>query len=376
MSPSPDIIVVGGGIVGTACAAELARRGATVTLIEAECLGSGATAAGMGHLVVMDDSEAQFALGRLSRDRWDELSDRLPADAEFENCGTLWVAADDQEMAAVRAKETFYAERELAATTLDAAALYEAEPNLRPGLAGALHVPGDSVVYAPCAARALADEATEHGATVLTGRAVTRIDGQRVLLADGTAITAGRVVNAAGDGARHLTPGLPVRPRNGQLAITDRYPGFVSHQLVELGYLKNAHSSGQDSVAFNAQPRPSGQVLLGSSRQFDVTDPAVDHAMLGRMLRRSLDYLPGLADLQIIRCWTGFRAATPDNLPLIGPHPSHEHLWLATGHEGLGVTTSLGTARLLADLMLEGEPPLDPAPFAPARFEFVGGRHA
>ena len=374
MSNAPDIVVIGGGIVGTACAAELARRGLGICLVEGACLGAGATAAGMGHLVVMDDSEAQFALGRLSRDRWDELSERLPADAEFENCGTLWVAADDDEMAAVRQKEAFYTERGLDAASLDAGALYDAEPNLRPGLAGALHVPGDSVVYAPCAARALADEAQDHGATVFTGRAVTRIDGQRVVLSDGTVINAGSVINAAGDGARDLTADLPVRPRKGHLAITDRYPGFVRHQLVELGYLKNAHASDHDSVAFNAQPRPSGQVLLGSSRQFDVSDPSVEHAMLSRMLRRCLDYLPGLADLQTVRCWTGFRTATPDNLPLIGRHPARDHLWLATGHEGLGVTTSLGTARLLTDLILDEAPAIDAAPYAPSRFEFKGGR--
>ena len=89
--------------------------------------------------------------------------------------------------------------------------------------------------------------------------------------------------------------------------------------LVELGYLKSAHSTTADSVAFNAQPRRTGQVLLGSSRQFGVGDGAIESHMLARMLRRAQEYMPEIGELTAIRTWTGFRAATPDKLPLIGP---------------------------------------------------------
>jgi len=139
-----------------------------------------------------------------------------------------------------------------------------------------------------------------------------------------------------------------VRRRKGHLAITDRYPGFVQHVLVELGYLKSAHSISGDSVAFNAQPRRTGQVLLGSSRQYSETTE-VEARMLSRVLRRCEEYMPGLAQLTTIRTWTGFRAATPDKLPLIGPTSADPRLYLATGHEGLGITTSLATGRLIAD---------------------------
>jgi glycine/D-amino acid oxidase-like deaminating enzyme len=108
--------------------------------------------------------------------------------------------------------------------------------------------------------------------------------------------------------------------------------------------------------------------LIGSSRQFDTTDLCVEEPMLARMLRRALDYLPGLADLNAIRSWTGLRAATPDSLPMLGKHPWREKLWLAVGHEGLGVTTAPGSAQLLAALMTGARPDLDPAPFAPQRF--------
>jgi len=92
---SHDVIVVGAGIVGAACADELARRGMSVAVVDRDLIGGGATAAGMGHIVVMDDSEAQFALTRYSRELWQKLRPELPDDVEYQQSGTIWVAADD-----------------------------------------------------------------------------------------------------------------------------------------------------------------------------------------------------------------------------------------------------------------------------------------
>jgi glycine/D-amino acid oxidase-like deaminating enzyme len=161
---------------------------------------------------------------------------------------------------------------------------------------------------------------------------------------------------------------LPIRKRKGHLVITDRYPGFVHHQLVELGYLKSAHSVSSDSVAFNVQPRQTGQLLIGSSRQFGAESTEVDQHILAAMLARARVYLPAVSTLSAIRVWTGFRAATPDKLPLIGPDPDDPTLWLATGHEGLGITTSLGTAELLADLITNQQPGIAPGPYFPSRY--------
>ena len=205
-------------------------------------------------------------------------------------------------------------------------------------------MPGDSVVYPPCAARWLIEEARRCGAEIRLDADVVQIDAGKITLADGSSISCGNVVHATGAWACKLVPDLPIRPRKGHLVITDRYPGFVRHQIVELGYLKSAHGSERASAAFNVQPRKTGQLLLGSSRQFDVEHKEVEPRMVERMIARALEYMPGLARLSALRVWTGFRAATPDSLPLIGPLPGRAGHVLATGHEGLGITTSLGTA--------------------------------
>jgi D-hydroxyproline dehydrogenase subunit beta len=369
VTQSYDIIVVGAGIVGAACAMECARGGLRTLVLDRGTVGGGTTAAGMGHLVVMDDSEAQFALTSFSRKLWREMRPQLPREVEFDSTGTLWVAADDEEMAEVTRKQKFYEERGVRVEVLDAQVVAKAEPNLRLGLAGGLRVPDDGVVYPPCGAQFFLEQARKAGAELRTHVAVKALLPEGgVELADGSRISAGLSVSATGPWSPELTPGLQVRKRKGHLVITERDPGFVHHQIVELGYLKSAHSTGKDSVAFNIQPRITGQMLIGSSRQFDVETSAVDQSILNRMLQRALEYLPGLKNLSAIRVWTGHRAATPDKLPMIGPSVISDKIWLATGHEGLGITTSLGTGRLLADLLLNRRNEIDATPFAPARF--------
>lgn len=362
-----DVVVVGAGIVGAACADEFTRREMSVVVVDREIIGGGATAAGMGHIVVMDDSEAQFALTRYSQQLWQGLRGELPDDVEYEPAGTIWVAADEEEMAEVRRKRTFYTERGVAVEELEARALYRHEPNLRPGLKGGLRVPEDAVLYPPRAAGFLVERAQTRGARVYIGAGAARIGNGRVELHDGGEIRARYIVNAAGAAAPDLTPGVAIKKRKGHLLITDRYPGFLHHQLVELGYLKSAHSVTSDSVAFNVQPRRTGQILIGSSRQYGAEHKDIDQPMLARMLHRAQEYMPGLARLSAIRAWTGFRAATPDKLPLIGPWPGDESLLLATGHEGLGITTSLASARILADQVTGARPEIPIEPYLPSR---------
>ena len=364
-----DAVIVGAGIVGAACADELARRGMRVAVVDRDVIGSGATAAGMGHIVVMDDSEAQFALTHYSQRLWRALRPELPDDVEYEQCGTIWVAADDEEMAEVARKREYYGKRGVPVEVLDAQQLKILEPNLRDGMAGGLLVLEDGVLYPPCAARFLIERAQKLGTKVRLGASVVEIGKGRVRLSDGFEISGELIVNAAGASSPDLAAGIDVKKRKGHLVITDRYPGFLRHQLVELGYLKSAHSVSGDSVAFNVQPRRTGQILIGSSRQYGVESKEVDSAILARMLRRAQEYMPALGTLMAIRTWTGFRAATPDKLPLIGPSLKDKSVFLATGHEGLGITTSLATAKVLADQITGTRPEIPIEPYLPSRAE-------
>lgn len=362
-----DAVIVGAGIVGAACAYECATRGMRVVVVDRDVVGGGTTGAGMGHIVVMDDSEAQFALTRYSQKLWKDLAPKLPEDVEYEQCGTIWVAADEEEMAEVQRKHHYYKDRGVPLEVLDLKRLQHLEPNVRSGMAGGLLVPEDAVLYPPCAAGFLMTRAQQQGASLCLGTAVAEIGQGRVHLTDGNEFTAKVIINATGAFAPELNPGVEVKKRKGHLVITDRYPGFLRHQLVELGYLKSAHTVSGDSVAFNVQPRRTGQILIGSSRQYGAEHKEVDQHILARMLRRAEAYLPALAKMSALRTWTGFRPATPDKLPLIGPWEGNDSLFLATGHEGLGITTSLGTARILVDQIAGVNPEIPIEPYLPSR---------
>jgi glycine/D-amino acid oxidase-like deaminating enzyme len=359
-----DLIVVGAGIVGAHCADMAAAEGLRVAIVERGPIGGGATAAAMGHLVAMDDDPAEFALARYSLRLWEELADL--ADAEFSRCGTLWVARHEAEAHAATLRAGRLAVAGVTAIALDAEALYELEPALAPGMHGGMLVPDEAVVYPPRVARHLVRRACSRGARLFAGRAARRLNRDGVLLDDGTSLS-GALLIATGCALPELLPHLPMRSRKGHLVITDRYPSLLRHQVLELGYADSAHGAAESSVAFNVQPRPTGQILIGSSREFAATDAAVSPVMVQRMLARAFEFMPALRGLQALRTWTGFRPTTPDGRPYLGAVPGHRRVWVAAGHEGLGVTTAPGSARLLMDLFLGRTPAIDPAPYAPAR---------
>lgn len=344
-----DVAIAGAGICGAFCAWELARAGLSVIVAECAPPCGGATAAGMGHIALMDDSPAMFGLCSASQRLWAEWRGEI----EMARVGALWVAELEEDLRAMRHP---------AARRLDARQTREAEPELREGLAGAMLVESDSVVYAPAAA---AHVLKRSGALVVRGR-VKKVE-PRALVLEQARIDAAAIVVAAGSESARLIDGLPVAPRKGHLAITGRAPGFVHHQLIELGYTRSAHSDSGESVAFNVQPRTTGQVLIGSSRQYGAADAAIEPRILKAMLRRAVEFLPRLAALEIIRAWTGLRAASPDHLPLIGPWPLIDGVYVATGHEGLGVTLAPVTGRMIAAHIAGVECAIPMEPFLAAR---------
>lgn len=359
-----DLIVVGAGIIGASCADEATARGMRVAIVEPGPIGGGATAAAMGHLVAMDDDPAELALAKYSLQHWETFADLR--EAEFSRCGTLWLARNDSELTAAGVRVTRLNAAGVEAHVIDAATLYELEPTLVPGLAGGLLVPREAVVYPPRVANHLVKRAQSRKARLYTGRRVVTLQRGGAQLDDGSRLS-GPVLVATGCALPALLPALPMRARKGHLVITDRYPGLVRHQLLELGYADSAHGDADSSVAFNVQPRPTGQILIGSSREFSATDAVASPAMVQRMLERSFSFIPKLRELQALRIWTGFRPTTPDGRPYLGAVPGATDQWVAAGHEGLGVTTALGSAKLMIDLIQGSEPAIDPSPYAPQR---------
>lgn len=357
-----DVIVIGAGIIGASCAQALAKRGLQVLVVDAGF--AGATAAGMGHLLLLDDNAAELELSQYSLTRWREIAPQLPADCAYRANGTLWMAANDEEMFVAQNKYDNLREHGVACSLLSSREMNDREPLLREGLAGGLLIHEDGILFAP----ATAEWMLRSPGITLRKDTVIEVDGNRIRLMDGDWMSAQAVVLANGIQAADLCPELPVAPKKGHLLITERAPIVVTHTLVELGYVTSAHNSDGPSTACNIQPRPTGQLLIGSSRQFGTRSPEVEGWILGKMLKRASSYMPALSQMTAIRAWTGFRAATPDGAPIIGQHPDQPGLWLAVGHEGLGVTTAPGTADLLVAQILGESPALGEFAYRPSRF--------
>ena len=357
-----DIAVAGAGIIGSACAMELAHRGKSVVVLEAVDVASDTSCRAMGHVGVYDDSAAQVALTRFARGLWESLAPELPPQVEYVRRGALWVALTEEDMAEVERKVGVYSRGSVEARAVDSRTLAEMEPHLRPGLPGALYVPGDVVLDAAEATRFLARRAQSFGAELRVRTPVRALGPDGVVLEDGSTVRADRVVLATGWQAPKLLPSLPIRPRKGHIALTVPQPGFVRHQLSEVGYVRGAQPEHPESITFSFQPRTSGKYLIGATRQYVGDSTDVDPRVIERLLARAKLFLPEVDRIEIERTWTGLRPAGPDAVPVIGPLPGNPNILLAVAHEGIGITTCLATGALIAE-MIDGRPssiPLDP----------------
>ena len=359
-----DLIIIGAGIVGAACAEAAVAAGLRVAIVEAAVIGGGASAAAMGHLVAMDGDPDELALCTYSLAQWQRWADW--PQAEYQRCGTLWVARDEKEFSGVAARVEALAMAGVAARTVDARELYELEPQLAAGMCGGMRVADDAVVYPPRIAWRLVEEACRAGAQLFSGVRATGLTDDGVVLADGRVLQ-GAVLVATGTALPELLPELPMRARKGQLVITDRHRPLLRHQLIEMGYAAAAHGGDAASVSFNVQPRPNGQLLIGSSREYDASSSDVSPQLLQRMLQRAFEFIPALRELRALRSWCGFRPATADGLPYLGAVPGRDGVWVAAGHEGLGITAAPGSARLVIDAFLGRSPALALSPYLPGR---------
>ncbi|GAA1594680.1 FAD-dependent oxidoreductase [Actinomadura kijaniata] len=372
------VVVLGAGIVGAACARELARAGLAVTVLDRGGPAAATTAHGEGNVLVSDKGPGpELELARMSRRLWEEAlaeaGGRPDADrVEWDPKGGIVVATTD---AGARGLAEFAAGQRAAGVTvetLDAPGLAAAEPQVTRDFALAVHYPGDAQVQPVGAAAFLLGDALRAGAGLRTGvevlGAVTR--GGRITAVRTSAGTVeGDVfVNAAGpwSGAVAARLGAPVdvRPRRGEVLVTTPQPPTVFHKVYDADYV-GAVGSGAEELQASAvvESTRAGTILLGSSRRRVGFDDRIRPEVLSVIAGKALRLFPCLAGVPVMRAYGGFRPYVPDHLPVIGPDPRLPGLWHATGHEGAGIGLSVGTGRVLGDLLLGREPEIDAGPF-------------
>jgi glycine/D-amino acid oxidase-like deaminating enzyme len=375
-----DVVVVGAGIIGAACAFFSARAGLSVTVLDRGSVGGGTTSRCEGNLLLSDKGAGpELDLALASRALWLELAAEFGAEPfELETKGGLVVATSEPGLDSLRA---FTAGQGPAGVTVEPVAsdrLRDHEPNLAAGLPGGAYYPQDMQVQPVLAAATLLAAARDMGARVATGEEVTGAewgeDGRiTAVRAARTVYPAGSVVNAAGTwGAvvgERLGGSVPVLPRRGFILVTEPLPRVVRHKVYSADYVDNVASgdAGLETSAVIEGTR-GGTVLIGASRERVGFDESLSVQVLRRLAAQAVRLFPFLGTVRLMRSYRGFRPYCPDHLPVIGSDLRVPGLLHACGHEGAGIGLAPGTGRLVADLLTGAPPQLDPAAFDPMRF--------
>lgn len=373
---NPDVVVLGGGVIGTALAWRCAQRGLSVTIVDpAPAAGAWQTAAGM-LAPITELHYGETPLLRLSLqslaaypDFAAELSESTGLPTGFRACGTLSVGWDAADLAALRDLHAFGATLGIHAELLSGRELRQREPALAAGLPGGLYAPAEHQVDPRLLHAALQAAARAAGVTVVAASARVEVVGDRVVgvrLEDGSALPCATVVVAAGAWSGQVAgvPNefqAPTRPVKGQ-TLRLRLPGPP-----RIGRVVRASVKGTPVYLV---PRVDGEIVVGASSEevgFDVTARA---GAVYELLRDAQSLLPELSEATLVEISTGLRPGSPDNAPIIGDS-GLRGLVHATGHYRNGVLLTPITATAIADLLSSGALPESVAAFAPARFHFL-----
>jgi len=362
---APDLVVVGGGVIGLSVAWRASLRGGTVTVIDRGALGQGTSHVAAGMLAPVSEADAGepalLAAGLASARAWPQFAAELEQasglDPGMRACGTLVVARDADDVAWLDRERELRDQLGVPVARLRGSEARRLAPALAPSVRAALNVPDDHAIDPRTLVAALCAACAAAGVTLRPGVEVRGHDAHGVTLADGSRVAAGRVVIATGPWS-----GAPVRPLKGQiLRLRDpEGPGLVDHVLRFRPSAGGARLSGGYIV-----PRGDGRYVIGATSEERGFDTSVTAGGVRELLAEAQTVVPGLDELELEEASAGLRPTTPDNAPLIG---EVDGVVIATGHHRHGVLLAPFTADAVVALLAGERPPAELAAFAPGRF--------
>ena len=384
-----DVVVIGGGVIGTAVAYFLAKCRMDVTLIERGGIASGTSGRCEGNVLVQDKLPGfDCQLARLSQELFPVIAHEIDYDIKWTRKGSLLVIESGEELEAATLFCRQMAAEGIPVHNLDAYQVHEYEPHLAPDIVGGLEFACDGTLNPMALSQGLSSKAQRLGAVMQTRTTVTgiRLDSAggicRVDTDQGSILTP-RVVNAAGIWASNIGKmigmDIPVKPRQGQILVSERTFQVARRAVIEFGYLMAKFGKGdyqrnitpemeKYGIAFVFEPTSAGNFLIGSSRQFADEDTAVNVHLLKAMAQRAIRFFPVLRQIQIIRSYAGLRPYTPDHFPIIS-ETRVPGFYVAAGHEGDGIGLSLITGKLMAQIITREPTDIAIEPLRLDRFE-------
>ena len=368
-----DVVVVGGGLIGTSIAYRLAQRCLRVVLLDRGGIAAGTSGACDQAILLQSKKpgrhlELAKASARLFKTLEAELGERI----EYERHGGMIVIETEEQLRVMSGFVQKQKEAGLPVNLIAASEAHRRQPGLAPHIVGATWCDEDAQVNPLLLTFAFARAAKRSGADLRLGVTVTSLltNGPRVIGVDTDQgpIMASWVVLATGPQTSQLAGAigcdLPIRPRRGQLIITEPLAPFICGDLNCARYIASkldptlaANSTDPGvklGVGLSLGQTASGNLLIGGSREFVGFDRSTTLEAVRAILQHALRIMPALAGVRAIRTMAGLRPFTPDSLPIIGLDHEHPGLVIAAGHEGDGIALSPITGVMVADLLTDG----------------------
>lgn len=357
-----DFIIIGGGLIGMLSAYELAQSGASVVIYERQSTGTESSWAGGGILSPLYPwryPDAVTALARWSQEHYPSLAEQLSIntgiDPEWQQSGLLMLNIDDK----VRVQALEWADcQHYTMTSPSDAEVRALQPGIGDFTENSLWMPAIAQLRNPCLLKALRKQVESMGVAIHEHMPVTGIVsdegkvyaiecGSQRIIADKVIVTGGAWSSEI---LKNLGVEIPVEPVRGQMLLFRAEPEMLSRIIL----------SDEHYVI----PRRDGRILVGSTLEYTGFDKSTTEHAREELMAHAFRIFPPLERYQIERHWAGLRPGSKDGIPLIGCVPGHNGLYVNTGHFRNGVVMGFASARLLADLLLERAPSVNPTPYA------------
>ena len=368
-----EVVVIGGGVIGSSIVYHLAEKGLKVVLLEKNGIASGTSSACEG-LVLLQSKKpgVHLKLALESAKKFYNLKNELNYDIEYRNNGGMVVIENNEELKAMK----IFVEKQksigLEVYLLDKDKAIEKEPALSHDILGSTFSPLDAQVNQIYLSYAFINSAKNLGAKIYTHTEVTgiKLESNKIRLIETTKgeIETEIVINAAGvyspEIGRMVNLDIPIKPRRGQLLVTESVPKILNGVLISAKYIAakfNPSLAEIEGEGISIEQTASGNLLIGSTREFVGMNKNTTLEGINSIAKHIIMLFPQLKEINIIRTFAGFRPYTSDGLPILGKVKEIEGFIMAAGHEGDGIALSPITGDLIAELVVEGKTsiPLD-----------------
>ena len=384
MTRATDVLVVGGGVIGSAVAYYLAKEGVEVGLIERGDIASGTSSACDGNVLCTDKKpgyDSQLTLK--SQQLLAQLVDELDYDLDYAQRGSVLVVEDETQEKAARDWVKQQKDAGLPMRYIEGNAVFEDEPLLARDVVGLVECASDSSLNPMALVYGFVEAAKRNKAAVHSQTEVTALLQNDSGAICGAATSSGemlapKVVLACGvwtpQIARTASVTVPIKPRKGHILVAERTPKRARRKLQEFGYLMAKFGEKRDvepdmetyGVAMVYEPTEHGNFLIGSSREFVGFDTRSDLQVLRLMAKRALRFFPAIKNINVIRSYAGLRPWTPDHFPIVSPVPSVPGLYITAGHEGDGIGLAPITGKVITEMIVGKSTSV---PVEPLRFD-------